>query len=311
MTGGGIPAPVALQLVEFFASSDEKFAVASTRLELCGVALKDLYINVSTRYETFIGGLVGNAQNGIYIDNCSVEGEITSTTAESFSRAGGLAGNILRGAVTNSFADVDIIAVAGTNNVYAGGFYAMDNRVTTFNCYALGNVTGNAENNNKVHIGGFAGQAGGIHYNCYAKGDVISLKTTTDVGAISGRSAGIAADLNCYYNSEAVVKQGNTVYSPAKAVGVNANNSALIKNVVGKTAAELASEDFASLLNENLSSENLAAADSEFAAFLEGVNSRGFTEVNYYTGNELLGWVLDRPIIRLVRSLTSPDSSSL
>ncbi len=91
-------------------------------VELKNIHLKDLYINVSTRYETFIGGLVGNAQNGIYIDNC----------------------------------------------------------------YALGNVTGNAENN-KVHIGGFAGQAGGIHYNCYAKGDVISLKTTTDVGAISGR----------------------------------------------------------------------------------------------------------------------------
>ena len=123
-------------------------------------------------------GAVYNSMCGIFIDNCSVTGKINATTSESFARAGGLGASVLRGAVTNSWADVDINAVTDTNHVYAGGLYGMDNRVTTINCYALGNVKGNSTNNNKVHIGGLAGQAGGIHINCYATGDVVSLKTT-------------------------------------------------------------------------------------------------------------------------------------
>ena len=68
----------------------------------------------------------------------------------------------------------------------------------------FGSVTGNSTNNNKVHIGGLVGQAGGVHINCYAAGDIVSRKTTTDVGALNGRSAGIAVDYNCYFNSEAL-----------------------------------------------------------------------------------------------------------
>lgn len=40
-------------------------------------------------------------------------------------------------------------------------------------------------------------------------------------------------------------KQGDTVNAPAVAVGVNANDSALLKNVSGKTKAELGSDYFA------------------------------------------------------------------
>lgn len=118
------------------------------------------------------------AQNGIYIDNCTVTGTISAETSESFCRVGGLAASVLRGLVTNCGTDVEISGITDTNHVYAGGLYGMDNRVTTFNCYALGNVTGNSTNNNKVHLGGLVGQGGGIHYNCYAAGDIISLKST-------------------------------------------------------------------------------------------------------------------------------------
>ena len=257
------------------------------------VNLKNVYINVQTRYETFIGGLVGSGQYGIYIDNCTVTGEITSATSESFSRAGGLGGSVMRGSVTNSGADVKITATTDTNNVYAGGFYGMDNRVTTVNCYALGSVTGNSTNNNKVHIGGFVGQAGGIHINCYAAGDVVSLKTTTDVGIISGRSGGITVDRSCYYNTDAYLKQGDTVVSPAAAVGVNANNQAVISNVTGKTAAELKSAEFAKLLTANTGKEEMKASAQVVAEALAAQAERGFVQRNYYTGNELLGWTAD------------------
>lgn len=45
-----------------------------------------------------------------------------------------------------------------------------------------------------------------MHINCYAAGDIVSLKTTTDVGGLNGRSGGIAVDDNCYFNSEALQK---------------------------------------------------------------------------------------------------------
>lgn len=83
-----------------------------------------------------------------------------------------------------------------------------------------------------------------MYINCYAAGDIASHKTTTDVGGLNGRSGGIAVDDNCYFNSEALQKQGDTVNAPAVAVGVNANDSALLKNVSGKTKAELGSDMF-------------------------------------------------------------------
>ena len=260
-------------------------------VRLTGIHLRDISIHVATRYETFTGGLVGSGQNGIYIDDCSVTGEISATTSESFARAGGLAASVLRGAVTNSWADVDIKAATDTNNVYAGGLYGMDNRVTTVNCYALGDVTGNSTNNNKVHIGGLAGQAGGIHVNCYAAGDVVSLKTTTDVGILSGRSAGIDIDYHCYYNTEATLKQGDTAISPAAAVGVVTTN-AVQEDVTGKTAAELKSADFAALLNGNITKTALSDAMKAINDILAEPGS-GLSQANYYQGHALAPWLVD------------------
>ena len=257
------------------------------------VNLKNIYINVSTRYETAIGGLVGFGQYGIYIDNCTVSGEINSTTSESFSRAGGLGGNLLRGSITNCAVDVDISAVTDASSVYAGGLYAMDNRTTTYNCYALGDVSGKSTNPNKVYVGGLVGQAGGMHYNCYVAGNVISLIPTKFAGAITGNSGGIAVDRNCYFNSEITLKQGDTVVSPVIALGQNANNNAVVSNVVGKTAAELKSAEFAKLLTSNLSKAEMEESQKIIEAALADQAGRGFTQVNYYTGNELFGWTAD------------------
>ncbi len=127
-----------------------------------------------------------------------------------------------------------------------------------------------------------------MHINCYAAGDIVSRKTTTDVGRLNGRSGGIAVDYNCYFNSEALQKQGDTVDAPAVAVGVNANDSALLKNVSGKTKAELGSDAFAQLLNDNAA--RMADAVAEVNAYLETLQERGFVHKNDYTGNDLLTW---------------------
>ena len=253
---------------------------------LKNINLKDISINVKTRYETYTGGLVGSGQNGIYIDNCTVTGTISAETSESFCRVGGLAASVLRGLVTNCGTDVEISGITDTNHVYAGGLYGMDNRVTTYNCYALGNVTGNSTNNNKVHLGGLVGQGGGIHYNCYAAGNVVSLKSTSDVGVLNGRSAGINIDYNCYYNTDAVVKQGDIQEN--KAIGVVTVN-AFVEGVAGKTATELKSADFAKLLTDNASKDKAAAANEAVNKAL-AENGSGLAQANYYNGTKLLTW---------------------
>ena len=268
---------------------------------LKNINLKDVSINVKTRYETYTGGLVGSGQNGIYIDNCTVTGTISAETSESFCRVGGLAASVLRGLVTNCGTDVEISGITDTNHVYAGGLYGMDNRVTTFNCYALGNVTGNSTNNNKVHLGGLVGQGGGIHYNCYAAGNVVSLKSTSDVGVLNGRSAGINIDYNCYYNTEAVVKQGDIQEN--KAIGVVTVN-AFVEGVAGKTAAELKSADFAKLLTDNASKDKAAAANEAVNKAL-GENGSGLAQANYYNGTKLLTWSAESG--RVVFGANAPD----
>ena len=259
-------------------------------VRLKNIHLRNIDVHVVTRYETFAGGLVGSGQNGIYIDNCSVTGVIDSTT-ESFCRVGGLAASVLRGAVTNCWTDVDVSGVTDTNNVYAGALYGMDNRVTTVNCYTLGNVTGFSTNPSKVYLGGLAGQGGGIHLNCYSAGDVVSRQVTGDVGILNGRSAGISVQYNSYFNTDAILKQGDTVIAPAKAVGTITTN-AVETNVIGKTAAELKSEAFAAQLNSNITASSLNAAIDEILKSLAGQDGRGYTQQNYYEGNKLLSWTV-------------------
>ena len=276
---------------------------------LKNIHLENVDLHVSTRYETYTGGLLGNGQTGIYIDNCSVTGKIDVTTSESFARAGGLAANVLRGAVTNCWTDVDITASTDASNVYAGGMFSLTNRVTVINCYALGDVTGNSTNNNKVHIGGFTGQQGGVQINCYAAGNVISLKSTTDVGGMNGRNGGIAADYYCYYNTEATQKNGDATNETNVAVGVNANNQSLI-NAEGKTKAELASADFTVLLNSNLGSiDSLLSDTGAVGVFLSNLTSRGYTHLNYYQDNDLLAWALNSGTVGFGAAEANPGTS--
>ena len=291
-------------------NTNDKVSENDKVIHLKNIHLKNIKINAATRYETYTGGLVGSGQNGIFIDNCSVTGSINVATKESFARAGGIAASALRGAVTNSWADVDINAATDTNNVYAGGFYGMDNRVTTINCYSLGNVTGNSTNNNKVHIGGFAGQAGGIHINCYASGNAVSLKTTTDVGAFSGRSSGITIDYNCYYNSDANLKQGDTTITPAKGIGVAATNAAEIK-IEAKTAAELAEPEFATQLNGNISEKSMEEAFVEIEKVLAAQAGRDLIQQNYYQGNQLKTWTCKNSTVTFGNGQSQPSIPSM
>ncbi len=263
----------------------------SRSITIKNLNLKDIDINVSNRYQNYTGGLVGSGQYGFFIDNCSVTGKINSYSKEGISRAGGLVSYAIRGAATNCSTNVEINVGTDASTSYGGGLFASTNRITAINCYSLGNVTGNAGNNNKVQIGGLTGQQGGIQINCYAKGNVISLKSTSDVGGINGRLTGIGVDYNCYYNSEAIQKNGATLNSTNLASGTVVS-SALEKSF-GKTKTELENEDFVNLLNSN--SENISSIiDNEIITHLNNVNeSINLVHPIYYKGNQIFNWKLE------------------
>lgn len=254
------------------------------------IKLKDISINVDSRYEANVGGLIAWAQNGFVIDNCSVEGSINAKTRESFARIGGLVGSTLRGTITDCCTNVEINAATGTSTVYAGGLAGMTNRSAQVNCFTLGNISANAESNNKAIVGGLTGMSGGTNINCYTYGNVESLITTIDVGGINGRNAGISLDYECYYNGSAVYKTAGKELDKKAASGTVVGGEL---KTASKTAAEMASDEFSAALNANKA--NMPAILKEVSAYLDDMmsnNKEGLSHLLFYTkdGTDLNSW---------------------
>lgn len=264
------------------------------QVEIRNLTLEDVIIHVNSRYQNYVAGIAGSAQNGFIIDNCGVSGTILSYSAESFARGGGISANALRGLISNTWADVDVSVDTDAGNAYAGGLVAMDNRVTVVNCYALGDVTGNATNTNKIHIGGLVGQSGGAHYNCYASGNVMAKKAATDVGGLNGRLAGIGVEIDCYYNTDAEQSVAGEPADVNVASGVDVTGDAMCNQTTGKTAEEMKRGDFADLLNENIA--HASTRLEEMKSLLEG---KSLTHAFYYTGDgtDLKTWSLREEVV--------------
>jgi uncharacterized protein with FMN-binding domain len=238
------------------------------KVELKNINLKNIYVNNEVLYDTYAAGLVGTGQNGVFIDNCSVTGVINVKADDIASRGAGLAASMLRGLVTNCWTNVYINAVTEDGDVYAGGLFAVTNRINAINCYTLGDVCGSSNTNNKVHIGGLTGMAGAFQYNCYAMGNVTSDRPTIDLGIADGRIANIAYDRNCYYNTDAKLTENGVVI---ESVYTGADGTGSSKDVTfGKTRSEIGSKKFADLLNKNVDSvvSELEAADIELGGIM-------------------------------------------
>ncbi|MBE5906184.1 MAG: hypothetical protein E7277_05220 [Lachnospiraceae bacterium] len=235
---------------------------------LKNIHLKNVSIYNEVPYDSYTAGLVGTGQNGVFINRCSVTGKISVKADDIASRGAGLAASMLRGGVYNCYTDVDVMATTEDGDVYAGGMFSVTNRVNTINCYTLGDVYGDANTNNKVHIGGFTGMAGGFQYNCYAAGNVTTYRPTVDLGIVDGRIANIAYDRNCYFNSDAVMKE-NGKAKPAVYTGADGTGSSK-DTTFGKTEKELKSLAFAELLNANCKKivSELAISDEELGGIM-------------------------------------------
>ena len=260
---------------------------------LKNIRLEDIAVYTEGRWRNYIGGLVGNAQGGFVIDNCSVTGKIVSRSTEDFAFAGGLAGSLMYGCVSDCWTDVDATAWSGKNYSYTAGMAAVTNRATIINSYTLGDVHGDADQTNRAEAGGFVALDGGVCINCYARGNVeIVSKYSMYLGGFVGMAASSSEHRQCYYNANADQKIAGETATEKRYAGKFVNESAEA-NAQAQTAAAMTSDAFADLLNANRTA--LPETLSQVRRTL-GADANGSSKYHslYYNGDgsDLNAWAL-------------------
>ena len=257
------------------------------------VHLKDVKVTTSNEYDTTAATLIGQGQNGTFIENCSAEdSEINASCDERSARVGGLAGSMVYGLIRDSKADVSVKAEVKKNfAAYVGGFVGITNRATIINCYTLGDVAAKARDYNKTTVGGFIGLDASVVVNCYSKGNVTSESTTGDIGAFAGRTAGIASNAYDYYDAKTVLtvagKAKDTVYAGADPYSVIAKNK-----TVGN--ADTTDKDFAEKMNGTVKNMTTVLNDVRAEYSDENDQTKFDKMYIYYTGDgsDLYKWTL-------------------
>ena len=164
------------------------------------VHIKDVTLKVNSNVTCSVGVLIGNANSGTIVQNCSARDvtieKITEEVAPLY-RIGGLIGNFAGVSVDNSF--VKNLNITSTNNIeqYMGGLVGNISIGKIQNCY----VTGGSLSSDKKGLGGLVGYSNSANsvevYNCFTN---IELKSRDDnIGGILGYDLG--NDLNNISNN--------------------------------------------------------------------------------------------------------------
>ena len=164
------------------------------------VHVKDVTLKVNSNVTCSVGVLIGNANSGTIVQNCSARDvtieKITEEVAPLY-RIGGLIGNFAGVSVDNSF--VKNLNITSTNNIeqYMGGLVGNISIGKIQNCY----VTGASLSSDKKGLGGLVGYSNSANsvevYNCFTN---IELKSRDDnIGGILGYDLG--NDLNNISNN--------------------------------------------------------------------------------------------------------------
>ena len=164
------------------------------------VHVKDVTLKVNSNVTCSVGVLIGNANSGTIVQNCSARDvtieKITEEVAPLY-RIGGLIGNFAGVSVDNSF--VKNLNIISTNNIeqYMGGLVGNISIGKIQNCY----VTGGSLSSDKKGLGGLVGYSNSANsvevYNCFTN---IELKSRDDnIGGILGYDLG--NDLNNISNN--------------------------------------------------------------------------------------------------------------
>ncbi len=221
------------------------------------VADAQIYIARPDAVRTYAGIIAGVTDNsetgaGAVINNCAVSGTIYNKSVD-WSQNGGITAYCYNSMILNCGAQVDITSVSTGGTALAGGIVGQDGFAIVANNYASGSIYAEAGVNSAT-IGGIAGMQAGVAGNNYADMKLVSKNATGDIGGITGRNTAIGTVIYGYFNKEQEQRSGNTVIAEPKAVGENVTmlgNTGVVKETAGMTAAELKSEAFRDLLNDN------------------------------------------------------------
>ncbi len=188
---------------------------------------------------------------GALITNCAVSGTV-SASSKDWSTVGGIVGQSYDSVILNCSAHVDLTTVSVSGSALAGGIVGLDGFSILANSYAMGSIYADA-GVNAATIGGIAGMQAGVAGNNYSDMKLTSKNATGDIGGIAGRNTAIGTVNYGYFNSEQEQRSGNSVVTPAKDIGTNVTmgSTGVVRNTAAMTGAELRSETFRDLLNEN------------------------------------------------------------
>ncbi|SHI18744.1 S-layer homology domain-containing protein [Sporobacter termitidis DSM 10068] len=197
------------------------------------------------------GSAVGSSG---YIDNVTVAGKLSVASNSGAAYVAGLAASVIRGTITNCAVDVNITASSKAAWAYAGGLTGIVARAGIINNRISGSIVSSASLN-KTAIGGLSGFHSAVSYNNFADIELISTGSTGDVGALAGRNTGIGLMLPGYYNTGRTQKAGDTEF-PGLSVGTivvgEQDGKGAVRDLIGKTAAQINAGDVTTLLNTGI-----------------------------------------------------------
>ena len=272
---------------------------------LNGVVIKNVHltnvsINISDAAKAvYVGALVAfikvdsNGTASSVIDNCTASGSINVSTQDKVTIVGGLTGfTDQRAAITNCGTDVAVTANSGTGRATVGGLSAWIGIQSLFmNDYALGDVSVTTTHATYGNVGGAFGQVNGIVYNVYAAGNV----TLTSPDTVTYRPGAIAGDLAAATYADSCYYVGDTAFGAG-------NGKSNAETIEKKTADEVASEEFAQLLHDNLT----PAAITTMTANVKTANVSGcgdFAAMTARVNDAFQDWTLSNGKVVLSGSL--------
>ena len=268
--------------------ADGFFGVVSGTVRNLNVQIDKFYNDYDAANDyTYAGGLVGLLERNGVIDHCSVTGGSQAFSINSSTKAaiGGLVGQMQSGSmVANSWSDLGLNYGTISMNeaeVAMGGICGKQAQNSLIaNSASFGSVPGFIYTGT-IRIGGLAGYTGGAIYNCYTnsttKLNVFGVAAGTavpSIGHLIGGAENGAALYQCYYDKNAD-QFGNTDFAGDPSEGKSERRQAVGRDsdsaefpdtsfVTAKTADELASADFAKLMNDNLNNATKTAATAYF-----------------------------------------------
>ncbi len=210
--------------------------------DLKNVVLKNAIVTATEEYAGALWGYDDYTSNTV--DHCSVLGAQVMAN----SQAGIMGGYSNSTTVSNSYASGDVVAM----DTMAGGICGYGSNLEVANSYVRGSVTA-------------ADYAGGIYGKDPGNGVMIrNVYAYADVTCENGSNYGAVASGNSNYNSEFE----NTYYcTDAQITG--SRKAYTHRDIVGKTDAEMKSDEFLALLNAD--GDNFARLQSESAYANDGL----------------------------------------